>query len=271
MKKATLQLLLTRIAFTLLIPLSSFAEDRLRLATTTSTDNSGLLAVLHAPFESAAGIKVDVIAVGTGKALRLAQNGDVDLVMVHAPSAEKKFIEDGFGKRRLPIMHNDFVLLGPANDPAQLASADNLADAIGRIAAVGHPFISRGDDSGTHKKELSIWDSADIDPQGNWYIAAGQGMGAVIKMADDKLAYTLSDRGTWLSFKNKADLWICFEGDPSLHNPYHVILLNDSRHPHIRSNLARRYVDFIRGPEGQRIIGDYRVNGLQLFHPDVIK
>lgn len=255
----------------LFMPLTIAAQERMRLATTTSTDNSGLLAVLHPVFEATANIKVDVIAVGTGKALRLAQNGDVDLVMVHAPAAEKEFIDAGFGTERLPVMHNDFVLLGPAADPAGLLHADNLAEAMSQIYTRRGTFISRGDDSGTHKKELALWNSAGIQPKGSWYMAAGQGMGAVIKIANDKLAYTLSDRGTYLSFRNKIELRVVFEGDPVLDNPYHVILLNDVKYPHIKSNLAKLYVDFIRGEQGQKIIAEFQVGGLRLFQPDVIR
>ena len=166
------------------------AQDRLRLATTTSTDNSGLLAELHPPFEKKYGVKVDVIAVGTGKALRLGENGDVDVVMVHAPAAEISFVEKGHGVRRLSVMHNDFVILGPQDDPAGLGEAKTLNEALQKISDSGSYFVSRGDDSGTHKKEMSLWRAAGKNPAGSWYMAAGQGMGAVIQIANDKLAYT---------------------------------------------------------------------------------
>lgn len=246
------------------------AEQRLRLATTTSTDNSGLLAVLHPPFEARHNVNIDVIAVGTGKALRLGQNGDVDLVMVHAPKAEKKFVADGYGVERLSVMHNDFVIIGPVDDPAGAKRARNAVDALTRIKASNQVFVSRGDDSGTHKKEMSLWNRSEIAPDGNWYLAVGQGMGAVIKIADDKLAYTLSDRGTYLAFKENIELEIVFSGDVELSNPYHVILVNQQKHPHVKSQLARKYVDFIRGEEGQRIIREFRKAGEQLFVPDVI-
>jgi len=261
------------VAFSLSLFLSSqtLAADmqRIRLATTTSTDNSGLLAILHPVFEEKNNIKVDVIAVGTGKALRLGTNGDVDVVMVHAPTAEKKFIAEGSGVERLPVMHNDFVLLGPKADPADVKSAPSLGEALRRIAASKTDFVSRGDDSGTHKKEKLLWKDATIDPKGSWYLAAGQGMGAVLQMSNNKAAYTLSDRGTYLAYKDKIDLTIAFEGAPKQLNPYHVILINPEKHPHVKTELAQRYVDFIRSAEGQAIIANFKVNGELLFHPDV--
>ena len=261
---------------TILISLSAIlfsgaitAQERLRLATTTSTENSGLLEVLHPPFEAEHNVKVDVVAVGTGKALRLGENGDVDVLMVHAPAAELVFIEKGFGSVRLPVMHNDFVIIGPPNDPAGAGAATSIARVIEKIANGSASFISRGDDSGTHKKELSLWQAAGLEPGGERYLSVGQGMGAVIKIADDKQAYTLSDRGTYLAFTGKIELDILYAGDEILFNPYHVILLNKERHPHIKSDLARRYADFVRSPEGQRLIADFRVNGEQLFYPDI--
>lgn len=249
---------------------SAHAEpQRLRMATTTSTDNSGLLSILHAPFEKQTGIKVDVIAVGTGKALRLGQNGDVDLVMVHAPAAEKQFVRLGYGVERLPVMHNNFVMLGPPQDPAGLSKTKNIHDALKQITQQQATFISRGDDSGTHKKELSLWHGAGIQPKGNWYLATGQGMGAVIKIADDKRAYTLADKGTYLAFKDKISLIVVFSNSPELYNPYHIILINPKRHPHVKTELAQAYADYIRGPQGQQLIGDFQRSGEQLFYPDV--
>lgn len=247
------------------------AQERLRLATTTSTDNSGLLNVLHPLFEAKHETIVDVIAVGTGKALRLGENGDVDVLMVHAPAAEKAFITEGYGRVRLPVMHNDFVIIGPPHDPAGVKTVTNIADAMKNIADGSASFISRGDDSGTHRKELSLWQIAGLEPGGARYLSVGQGMGAVIKIADDKQAYTLSDRGTYLAFTGKIGLEILYSGDKALFNPYHVILLNDERHPHIKSDLARLYADFIRGAEGQKIIADFKIGDQQLFYPDVIR
>jgi len=263
--------LLMIIFLVVMLPGSLMAEERLRLATTTSTENSGLLAILHPPFENKYNVKVDVIAVGTGKALRLGQNGNVDLVMAHAPDAEKKFVSEGYGIKRFPVMHNDFVILGPANDPAGVKQSKSIGDALKGIAEREQTFVSRGDDSGTHKKELSLWQIADLEPQGKWYLAAGQGMGAVLRIANDKLAYTLADRGTYLAFKNKIDIELVFEGAKELFNPYHVILLNPEEHTHIKSGLARKYVDFIRSKERQHIIADFQIAGERLFEPNVIK
>ena len=247
------------------------AQERLRLATTTSTDNSGLLAVLHPPFEKQYDVNVDVIAVGTGKALRLGENGDVDVVMLHAPATEINFVEKGYGIKRLPVMHNDFVILGPQNDSAELTRASSLKDALNRIVDSGQHFISRGDDSGTHKKEMSLWRSTGTHPQGKWYMSAGQGMGAVIQITNDKQAYTLSDRGTYLALKDKIGLVPVFEGDPELFNPYHVIIINPAKHPHVKAELAQKYVDFIRGEVGQKIIREFKKAGELLFKPDVIE
>lgn len=246
------------------------ATERLRLATTTSTDNSGLLKAIDPPFEQARGVVVDVIAVGTGKALKLAENGDVDVVLVHAPAAEKAFVDAGFGIERQAVMHNDFVLIGPADDPAGVKGAGTAAEALGRIAAAGATFVSRGDESGTHKKEKALWAKAGIAPKGAWYLSVGQGMGAVLQIADDKQAYTLTDRGTYLAYRRKLSLPILEEGDPALYNPYHVILVNPARQPAAKVDLARRYAAYLTGPEGQGRIGAFTVDGQVLFHPDVL-
>jgi len=246
-------------------------ENYLRLATTTSTENSGLLDLLNPPFERQYNTEVHVIAVGTGKALRLAAAGDVDLVFVHAPEAEKKLVERGFGIERKPVMHNDFILLGPPGDPAGLKNADSLQDALAKLPGNPAGFISRGDDSGTHKKESILWQSAGIDPSGDWYRSVGQGMGQVLQIAHEKQAYTLSDRGTYLAYRDKINLEVVFEEDPLLDNPYHIILVNPEKHPHTKIDLARKYQTFVTGEEGQEIIREFRINGKQLFHPDVIK
>lgn len=249
----------------------SSAAERLRMATTTSTENSGLLGVLNPPFERRNGATIDVIAVGTGKALRLARNGDVDLVLVHAPEVEKQFVNQGFGVDRQLVMHNYFVLLGPESDPAGVKAASNVADALKRIARAETPFVSRGDESGTHIKELAIWEAAGIDPSGDHYLSVGQGMGAALQIADNKYAYTLSDRGTYLAYSAKLDLVIRHQGDPILVNPYHVIAVNPKRHPHVNYQLTRRYIDFVVGPQGQTLIAGFRTKGQQLFYPDAIK
>ncbi len=256
------------LSLTLLHPVH--AEDRLRMATTTSTENSGLLAVLNPVFEKQFNVKLDVIAVGTGKALKLGENGDVDLILVHAPAAENKFVDSGFGIDRKAVMHNDFVLIGPKTDPADIKNSYSLNEAMKKIAGSEATFISRGDDSGTHKKEKAIWKSADLDPVGNWYLAVGQGMGAVLKIANDKQAYTLTDRGTWLVFQEKIDLVIVNEGDPVLFNPYHVIAINPERYSHTKYKLATYYINFIVSEEGQKIIRKFKVKGEQLFHPDAL-
>lgn len=245
------------------------AQERLRLATTTSTDNSGLLAVLNPPFEKKHNVAVDVIAVGSGKALRLGRNGDVDLVFVHAPSAEKRFVEQGYGIEREPVMHNDFVLLGPPSDPAGVRRAGDLSEAMRRIAGSASGFISRGDDSGTYKKEKQLWAQAAIEPGGDWYLAAGQGMGAVLKITADKRAYTLADKGTYLAYRDNITLDIVFAGAPELCNPYHIILVNPDRHPHVNHKLAKKYSVFIRSEAGQAIVNGFRLAGERLFHPDV--
>ncbi len=241
------------------------------MATTTSTDNTGLLKLLHPSFEKKHDVKLDVIAVGTGKALRLAENGDVDLVLVHAPEAEIKFVAAGFGIEREAVMHNDFVILGPTSDPANLTGMTSLPEVMQTLQNSSAVFISRGDDSGTHKKEMSLWAQADMKPAGENYLSVGQGMGAVLQIANDKLAYTLTDRGTYLAYADKIDLKIVFENNPALFNPYHIILVNPDIHPHSKIQMAREYSAFLRGEEGQIIIRDFKIKGNSLFHPDVIK
>jgi len=250
---------------------NAHAGERLTMATTTSTENSGLLAELNPPFESEHGVSVDVIAVGTGKAMRIARNCDADIVFVHAPAAEKAFVDAGYGVDRAPVMHNDFVILGPPSDPAGVKQAESAVGALRCIAEAGADFVSRGDDSGTHKKEMALWRQAGIEPEGRWYMAAGQGMGAVLKIADDKQAYALSDRGTFIAFQGKIDLIVLSEGDAALHNPYHIIAVNPEHCPNADYDLARRYIDYVTGREGQRIIDGYRMQGQQLFYPDAIK
>jgi tungstate transport system substrate-binding protein len=259
---------LALLAALLLLPWPGQAAERLRLATTTSTDNSGLLQVLNPPFERANGVKVDVIAVGTGKALKLGENGDVDVVLVHAPPAEEAWVAAGYGVERRAVMHNDFVLIGPAADPAGVRGLATAAEALGRIARARATFVSRGDESGTHKKEKILWRAAGVSPGGTWYLSVGQGMGAVLQIADDKGAYTLSDRGTYLAYGGKIGLTVLVEGDPALFNPYHVILVNPARHPAVKVHLARRYAAYLTGPEGQGIIAGFRAGGQVLFHPD---
>ncbi|NCP02480.1 MAG: solute-binding protein, partial [Deltaproteobacteria bacterium] len=218
----------------LLFVTPSFAAEHLRLATTTSTENSGLLAELLPPFEQANDCKVDVIAVGTGKAIKLGETGDVDVVLVHARSKEDAFVAAGFGIDRRDVMYNDFVILGPKADPAGVAGSKDAATAMKKIAAVKATFVSRGDDSGTHVREKQLWKAAGITPAGAWYLEAGRGMGEVITMATERQGYTLSDRGTWLAYKTKSDLKVAVEGDANMFNPYGVIMVNPAKHPHVK-------------------------------------
>lgn len=248
--------------------LAAPAETRLRLGTTTSTQDSGLLDHLLPPFEKQCGCKVDVIAVGTGKALELGRRGDVDVVLVHAPKLEEAFVADGWGIDRRHVMHNDFVVIGPASDPAGIKQAKTAPEALKRIANHHSTFISRGDHSGTHEKELQIWQTAGIKPGGpshKEYIEAGQGMGEVLTMANEKNAYTLSDRGTFAAYKGKLALRVLFEGDSTLMNPYSVIAVNPAKNPSIKKSLAKRFVDFLTGKAGQDLIKGYKRNDQQLF------
>jgi tungstate transport system substrate-binding protein len=266
------------------------AQDRLRMSTTTSTDNSGLLNVLLPPFEAKCKCKVDVIAVGTGKALKLGEMGDVDVVLVHARTLEDQFIASGFGVNRRDVMYNDFVVIGPASDPADIQHAESAADAFRRIATMHLVFISRGDESGTHQKEKEIWAATGITPAGQWYRSAGQGMGEVITMATEMRGYTLADRGTYNAFHHgKTDLVVLFEGNRNftkkgqpmpqltveqvtaltgskgLFNPYGVIAVNPKKFPHVNYNLAMQFIEWVTGAEGQRVIANYNVQGEPVF------
>ncbi|MCF7929242.1 MAG: substrate-binding domain-containing protein [Spirochaetales bacterium] len=245
-------------------------NPRVKLATTTSTDNSGLLAYLLPKFTEATGYKVDVIAVGTGAALELGEKGDVDVVLVHARAKEDAFVSDGYGVNRKDVMHNDFVLLGPPSDPAGIADAESAAEALTIISENQSDFVSRGDNSGTHFKEQNLWKEAGTTPSGNWYKEAGQGMGAVITMTNNMQGYTLADRGTFIAMRNKIDLEVLFEGDPVLFNPYGIIAVDPDRHPHVNYDGAMALVNWITGKEGQQLIADFRMDGDQLFHPDAM-
>ncbi len=243
------------------------AAERLRLATTTSTENSGLLAELLPSFEARCGCEVDVIAVGTGQALKLGEQGDVDVVLVHAPALEEAFVRAGHGVQRRTFMRNDFVVVGPASDPAGVRGGRDAAAALETIEASRAPFVSRGDGSGTHLRELELWAAAGLDPSWKGYLSAGQGMGAVLVLASEKQAYTLSDRGTWLAFKAKAELEVLVEGDPALINPYSVISVNPARHDWVQVDLARQLGDWLCSAQTQRRIGAFRVEGEALFVP----
>ena len=261
----------TALALWLVAVLLPAESGRLRLATTTSTENSGLLAELIPPFEDRTELKVDVIAVGTGQALKLGETGDVDLVLVHARASEDAFVAAGHGVDRRDVMHNDFIILGPSRDPAGVRDMGNAAEALKAIANRRVSFISRGDDSGTHKKEKALWKQAGLSPKGRWYRDVGQGMGAVITMSDDMQAYTLADRGTYLSMKSKIALEVLVEGDPKLFNPYGIIAVNPAKHPHVNYNGAMRFIAWITSPEGQNIIGAVQREGQVLFYPDALK
>jgi tungstate transport system substrate-binding protein len=250
----------------LLIACPALAKEHLRLATTTSTENSGLLTALLPPFEHANDCQVDVIAVGTGKAIKLGETGDVDVVLVHARSKEDQFVADGFGIDRRDVMYNDFVILGPAADPAGIAGSKDAAAALGEIAAAKATFVSRGDDSGTHSREKQLWKTAGIIPAGNWYLEAGRGMGEVITMATERGGYTLSDRGTYLAYKTKTDLRIAVEGDPGLFNPYGVIMVNPQKHPHVKAGLAKKFLDYLTSKQAKDLITGFRRGGEQLFY-----
>jgi tungstate transport system substrate-binding protein len=251
--------------------LCASAEVRLKLATTTSTDNSGLLQVLLPPFEEMFDARVDVIAVGTGKALALGMNGDVDIVLVHARSAEDQFVKDGYGVNRRDVMYNDFIILGPADDPAGVKGMKNASAALKTISAKEVPFASRGDDSGTHKREKSLWDEIGMAPAGDWYMETGQGMGTTLQVADEKQAYTIADRGTYLAYKDKISLGILVEGDTKrLANPYGVIAVNPAKHAHANYVYAMALIGWLTSVEGQKIIGEYKRFGELLFYPTVV-
>ena len=249
----------------------ALAQEVVVMATTTSTENSGLLDHLLPPFEKKTGIKVRVVAVGTGKALALARRCDVDLVMVHAPSLEKKFVAQGNGVERRSLMHNYFMIVGPPADPAQVGKASGLGDALARLAAAKAPFVSRGDQSGTHVKELELWKAAGIRPGWKGYREAGQGMGAVLTMANQMGAYTLTDSGTFIKYSSLGKLALkpLWERDDLLYNPYSVILVSPKHCPSVKAKAAKALSDFLVSPQGQKLIGDYRAQGRQLFWPDV--
>lgn len=245
-------------------------EQLLRLATTTSTDNSGLLAILLPPFEKSTGIQVHVIAVGTGKALRLAREGDVDVVLVHARKAEDKLVSDGYGVNRRDVMYNDFVIVGPDSDPAGIRGMNDAVAALAKIQASGSIFVSRGDDSGTNKKELQLWQAAKLTPGGDWYREAGQGMGKVLQMTGELGAYTLTDRGTWLAMQSKLPLKVLVSGDPRLFNPYGVIAVNPARYRDTNYRGAMRLIGWLTSVEGQKIIADFKINDQPLFIPTAV-
>jgi tungstate transport system substrate-binding protein len=249
------------------------AQDQsIVVASTTSTQDSGLFNHILPLFKAKTGITVKVIAQGTGQALDTGRRGDADVVFVHAKPQEEKFVADGFGVKRLPVMYNDFVLIGPNGDPAGIGGTKDIVAALKTIKAKGTPFISRGDRSGTHAAELALWKIAGIDvagaDRGAWYKEIGQGMGAALNTASASNAYVLSDRGTWISFKNRGDLAIAVEGDQRLFNQYGVILVNPAKHPHVKKDQGQAFIDWLASPQGQAGIADYKIDGQQLFFPN---
>ena len=241
------------------------------VASTTSTQDSGLFGHLLPLFKSKTGIEVRVVAQGTGQALDTARRGDADVVLVHARAAEEKFLAEGFGVKRYPVMYNDFILIGPKADAAGIKGTKDIVAALKAIRDKGADFISRGDKSGTHQAELNLWKLAGIDianAKGPWYKEIGQGMGAALNTASAANAYVLADRGTWLSFKNRGELAIAVEGDKRLFNQYGVMLVNPDKHPSVKKELGQQFVDWLVSPEGQRAIADYKINGEQLFYPN---
>lgn len=258
-----------KILVTLVMTAFGAAQADVKLASTTSTQNSGLYDHLIPLIEADIGEEINVIAVGTGQALKLGENGDADLLIVHAPAKEKVFVANGYGVSRLPFMYNEFVLVGPNTDPAEVKSAQTAVDAVAAIAAAGKTnrvrFVSRGDESGTHFKEKSLWKSAGIAPQGSWYLSTGSGMGATLNVAAASDAYTLSDSSTWLKFGNKQQLATVFSGDAVLFNQYSIILLPKDKHPHLNHQAAQKIADWLTSEKGQQAINTYHINGQQAF------
>jgi tungstate transport system substrate-binding protein len=248
------------------------AQDKsIVVASTTSTQDSGLFGHLLPAFKQKTGIEVKVIAQGTGQALDTGRRGDADVVFVHAKAAEEKFLSEGQSTKRYPVMYNDFVLIGPKSDPAGIKGTKDIVAALKTIKEKGAPFISRGDRSGTNMAELKLWKVAGIDiakDKGPWYKDIGQGMGAALNTASASNAYVISDRGTWLSFKNRGDLVIAVEGDKRLFNQYGVMLVNPAKHPNVKADLGQQFIDWLISPEGQKNIADYKINGQQLFYPN---
>ena len=250
----------------------ALAQDKsIVVASTTSTQDSGLFGHILPLLKAKTGIDVKVVAQGTGQALDTARRGDADVVFVHAKPQEEKFVAEGFGVKRFDVMYNDFVVIGPKSDPAGIKGGSDVLAAFKAIYDKGAPFVSRGDKSGTHAAELALWKAASLDPAGSkpaWYREIGQGMGAALNTAGAMGAYVLSDRGTWLSFKNRGDLEVVVEGDKRLFNQYGVILVNPQKHPHVKAELGQAFIDWITGPDGQAAIASYKIDGEQLFFPD---
>lgn len=250
---------------------AALAQKFITVASTTSTEQSGLFKHVLPVFEKKTGIRVRVVALGTGQALDLARRGDADVVFVHAKAAEEKFVAEGHGVKRLPVMYNDFVLIGPKTDPANIRGTKDTLDALRRVKSAAQPFVSRGDRSGTHLAELNLWKMAGVDiakDRGPWYRETGQGMGPALNTASSMNAYVLADRATWLAFKNRGELAILVEGDRRLFNQYGVMLVNPKKHPHVKSAEGQAFVEWLVSSEGQKAIADYRIGSEQLFFPN---
>jgi len=246
-------------------------EKFITVASTTSTEQSGLFGFVLPIFQKSTGIAVRVVALGTGQALDMARRGDADVVFVHDPAAERKFVSDGYGIGHRDVMYNDFVLIGPKGDPAKVAGGKDITAALQKVQAAQAPFVSRGDKSGTHAAEVRLWKDAGIDiakQKGPWYRETGSGMGPALNTASSMNAYILADRGTWLSFKNRGDLVVVVEGDKRLFNQYGVMLVNPAKHPHVKKDLGQTFVDWVVSPDGQRAIAQYTIGGQQLFFPN---
>jgi tungstate transport system substrate-binding protein len=251
----------------MLAALPAAAQQFITVASTTSTENSGLFGHILPIFQAETGIEVRVIAQGTGQALETGRRGDADVVLVHARAQEEQFVAEGWGVQRLDVMYNDFVIVGPAEDPAGAKAATGAAEAMAKIAASGASFASRGDDSGTHTAEKNLWKAAGIEPAGAWYLSTGSGMGATLNTAAQVPAYALTDRGTWLGFRNRGGLEVVFEGDPVLFNPYGIILVNPAKHPTVKAAEGQAFIDWITSDAGRAAIASFKVGGEQLFFP----
>ena len=267
--------MMLRVLMGLLLCTSVFAQQRfITVASTTSTEQSGLFKHLLPVFEQKTGIQVRVVALGTGQALDMGKRGDADVVFVHAKSLEEKFLAEGFGVQRFDVMYNDFVIVGPKDDPAKVAGSKNAVESFQKIKNSQSPFASRGDKSGTHFAEVELWKVAGVDlvkDKGTWYRETGSGMGPTLNTASGMNAYALTDRGTWLSFKNRGELVISVEGDQRLFNQYGVMLVNPAKHPHVKKEMGQAFVDWVVSAEGQKTIAEYKIGGEQLFFPNFRK
>jgi len=266
---------LTVVVLVAVLALPAVAGERfITVVSTTSTENSGLFGYILPQFQQATGIAVRVVAVGTGQAMKNAERGDADVLFVHHQPSEEQFVAQGFGVQRRDVMYNDFVLVGPQTDPARIQGMMDVVAALAQIAATPAPFVSRGDDSGTHKLELSLWEAAGIDVKkasGSWYREVGAGMGATLNAVTGLDGYTISDRGTWISFQNKRKLAILVAGDPRLFNQYGVILVNPAKHAHVKAKDGQAFIDWLTSDQGQQAIADFRIEGQQLFFPNAHK